>query len=655
MLRALSRVILQPKKAGLVKCRTEVQICLRAFPEKSLCQSFYSVIPQKNAAEESLFSKKLLEYIRGNAEYAASVKSLPDRSNFNSTVNALKGHQLHLVIAHSSELKPNFILELFTHYASEKQNITQDIISKKGLMSMVKERVFQAIPLMTQNELRKFAVIIRNLKFERSRYLIDIAGRIVQECGQRAAEVALEQCLHFFDIMLILHGNNIYRKKQFDIFISLFEYHTATATPHQLVQILHYISFAKKNRLSREYVHVLIAKLEEVLEHLSFIDYGIALNGMFKCNVKLDKSSSLIKKTAKWLQVKAEQSERLSDLESFAFVAMVKVIRAAKYYDKDLLSSIGTFIMKSTVDTLQPEVIAHTLALYANSQVYDLEIFTKVESLVLQHLTNPTQTIRVKDISRILWSFSHVGHKGSDCFLDIIANVLIRSVHMGKLEFYPEHLSGSLFSMAVLGHYPKELIKEVFQPQKVEKLKGYQRSKQLSRLMALHQAVKIEVPEVNVAIPETHMNDLPKRTLSDEMLYRPALAHLMKGAIYINKSVGTSVLELKFPILFINHANLVFYPQRLNNLNDNGNFVLNQLTNCKAIIGEKRVAIEILDSKSLLNGSMDVIGIVKMKLRLMSQCGWVVHKLHENDISRFSSDEHTMGAFILDTLSKFKM
>ncbi|XP_045132654.1 uncharacterized protein LOC123516932 [Portunus trituberculatus] len=655
MLRALNRVILQPRKLGLVRSITEAQVCLYTFPERNLCLSFYSVLHQKNSGKESLFSKKLLEYIRENPEYAASVKSLADQSNLSSNVYAFRGHQLHLVIAHSSELKPNYILELFTQYTSEKQNIVQDIISKKGLMSMVKERVFQAIPLMTQNELREFAVIMKNLKFERSRYLIDITARIVQECDQRAAEADLEQCLELFDIMLILHEKNVYRKKQFDLFISLFEYHTSTATPHQLVQILHYISFAKKNSLNREFFHVLITKLEEVLEHLSFIDGGIALNGVFKGNVKLDKSSPLIKKAAKWLQMKAEQSERLSDLESFAFVAMVKVIRAAKYHDKPLLSSVKAFIMKSTVDTLQPEVIAHTLALYANNQVYDLEIFKKMESLVMQHLTNPKKRIRVKDINRILWSFSHVGHKESDGFLDVIENLLTRYVHMGKLEFYPEHLSGLLFSMAVLGHYPKELIKEGFQPQKIEKLKGYQRSKQLSRLMALHQAIKIEVPEINVAIPETHMNDLPKRTLSDEMLYRPALAHLMKGANYINKSVGASVLELKFPILFINYASLVFYPQRLKDPNNSGNFVWNQLKHCKEIIGQKRVAFEIIDSQSMLDGSMDVIGIVKMKLRLMSQCGWIVHKLHEDDISRFSSDEHTMGAFILDTLAKCKL
>lgn len=184
---------------------------------------------------------------------------------------------------------------------------------------------------------------------------------------------------------------------------------------------------------------------------------------------------------------------------------------------------------------------------------------------------------------------------------------------------------------------------------------GYQRSKQLSRLLALHQAVKIEAPKINVASLETHVNDLPKRTLSDEMLYRPTFAHLMKGANFINKSVGSSVLELKFPIPFINYASLVFDPQGLKNQSVSGNSVLYQLTNCKKIIGAKKVAIEIIDSQSLLIGSMNIIGIVNMKLRLMNQCGWIVQKLYEDDVNRFNNDEQTMGALILDFLCKLKI
>ena len=475
MLRALSRVVLWPKKARIMKYGTKIQLCLQNLPETH-CRSLFSFIPQNNAVKENTLSQKVLEYMRDNPEYSASLISLSDQFNLSSAVNTFGRHQLLLVVAHSSESKSNDIFELFTQYVSHKQNLIQDIINKKDLMSIIKERVFQVIPLMTQSELKNFAQILKKLNFEMSRYLIDIAARIDKECCDRVAELDLEHCLELFDIILLLHGNNIYRKKQFDIFMSMFELHTAAATPHQIVQILHYIGIAKKYRLNKEYVQFLIKKLEEVFEHLSFIDTGIAMSGMFKCNVKLDKSSTLIRKISKWLQMKAEQSEKLTDLESYAFVAMVKVIRAAKHHDEALLSSMNTFIMKSTADTLQPEVIAHTLALYANSRVYDSEIFTKLEYIILKHLTGPMQNIRIKDISRIIWSFSHVGHKGSHSFLNNIENTLVRFVKMGRLESYQEHLSSSLFSLAVLGHYPREAIKEAFQPQKIEKLKGQRNS-----------------------------------------------------------------------------------------------------------------------------------------------------------------------------------
>lgn len=431
-----------------------------------------NTFPHKNALEKNTFSQKVVEYMRGNPEYAASFISLPEHFNCSSTVKTFERHQLLLVIAHGSESKPNDILELFTQYTSHKQNITQDLIKRSSLMSLVKEKVHQAIPLMTQNELKNFAILLKNVNYEKSRYLMNIVGRIDEECCQRAAEADLEQCLELFDILLLLHGNNICRREQFDIFMSLFEMHTTAMRPHHLVQLFHYIGVAKKRKLYREYVQCLINKLETTFEHLSFIDAGIAVGGMFRCDIKLDKSSSIIKETAKRLQMKAEQSESLSDLESYAFVAMVKIIRAAKYHDQALLSSMNTFIMKSATDTLQPEMIAHTLALYANSQVYDEEVFTKLECSILNHLTGSLQNVRAKDISRILWSFSHVGHKGSGCFLECIENSLLRFVQKGDLKFTPEHLSGSLYSLAVLGRYPEELIKKAFQPQLIEKLKG---------------------------------------------------------------------------------------------------------------------------------------------------------------------------------------
>lgn len=172
----------------------------------------------------------------------------------------------------------------------------------------------------------------------------------------------------------------------------------------------------------------------------------------------------------------------------------------------------------------------------------------------------------------------------------------------------------------------------------------------MSRLLVLHEAARIELPEPILTPYKICLGDLPKRTISDEMLHRPALASLMEGANFINKAVGSSILELKFPVPHINYASLVFNVRGLKDQNNIKDFILQQVINLK-ILDVNEVVIELIDSHSTLFRTLDIIGILKMKIRLMTQCGLVVHKIYEDDIKRLHSDELTMAAFILDTLS----
>lgn len=467
MLRALSHVILPRKRPGSLKWAGKFN--LNTYPE-NLCRSFSVIKLQRK--EGNTFSDKVLEYMRGSPKYATSVTSLPNQMGLTSSWSTFETNQKLLVIADRKESMPCDILMLFTQYISQEQRLLQDVVSKKELMVKVKERVFQTIPQMTLDDLTKTAVILKHFNFNKRKYLTDIATALEMECSKRASMVDLEKCLKLFDILLFLHGSRLHRKRQFNVFISIFETHTTKVKPCHLVQILYYIALAKKNRLNQEYVQLLITKLQEIFEQLSFIDAGIAVGSIFKCNVKMDKSSLLVKKIAKCLQSTCEKSEILSDMELHAFVAMVKVLRAAKYLDETLLRSVSSFVMKSAPNTFQSEIIAHTLALYANSQVYDPAVLTKFEYLSLQHMSRQSNFIRSKDISRILWSFSHLGHKLNDNFLEMVVKVLVRLLHMGEFDLYPEHLLGALFSLAVLGYYPRELIEEAYKAQNIEKLQG---------------------------------------------------------------------------------------------------------------------------------------------------------------------------------------
>lgn len=470
MLRALSRIALQVKGFGSLKCGEKLN--LNIYPG-SLCRSLSVIQQQRHTLpEENTLSQKVVDYMRVSPEYATSVTSLPDPMSLTSPLDASEVHQMLHVIAGSKESKPCDILMLFTQYITQQTEMHQDITTEKELMATVKDKILQTIPRMTQDDLKQFAIILKYLNFKRNRYLSDIATCIDNECERRGFVANLEQCLKLFDVLLLLHGNRLHRKRQFDVFMSLFEMHTAKAKPHHLVQILHYIGIAKKTRLNQEHVQLLLTKLQQNFEQLSFIDVGIALVGIFRCNVKLDKSPLLLKQTAKYLKMKSEKLEMLNDLECYAFVGMVKVIRAAKYQDEALLKSVSTFVMTSAPDVFQPELIAHTLALYANSQIYDPDVFSKFEYLTLKHLSGCSHDIRSKDISRILWSFSHVGHKSSDSFFEMVEKFLVKLLIMGQFNLHPEHLLGSLFPLAVFGHYPKELMEETFKPQYIKKLQG---------------------------------------------------------------------------------------------------------------------------------------------------------------------------------------
>lgn len=139
------------------------------------------------------------------------------------------------------------------------------------------------------------------------------------------------------------------------------------------------------------------------------------------------------------------------------------------------------------------------------------------------------------------------------------------------------------------------------------------------------------------------------------MKHRPALANLMRGVNFINKSVGLSVLKLQFPIPFINYASLIYDAKGLKIQDTPKNFLAEELMSIREGIGVDRVAFEIIDSHSLILGSKNFVGILKMKIRLMNHCGWAVYTIFENDMNMFNCDEKTMAAFILETLSKVKL
>ncbi|XP_071550748.1 uncharacterized protein [Panulirus ornatus] len=665
MLRALSVPFKQPFSVWIFQCELQKYMKIFDQPKTSFrmhnhsCIRKYAIKPRVTSfSENDTMSFKVLEHLKTNSECTdASTLSINRHNSFNSTYAT---QQMLLVISHSPEVRTNDILKLFSLYEFSKHSIMQDLVSKKSLMMTVKRRVQENISSMTQGELKTFAMIVQKLQFQKIKYLMDIATDICQECKQRALKADLQEAVELFDILYTMYGNNIYKKKEYDIFMALFEKHIASAQPHHLVQILHYLGIGKKKKISKDFVDSLVRELDIHLQDLSFEDAGIAIAGVFKSNVKLDASSSFIQKTVHHLRSKVEKCLPLNDLESYCLVAMIKIIRAARVTDQRLLSSMNAFIMKTDTDALSPQFIAHTLALYANSCIYHPDIFSKFENGMIQHLKAPLQTVRIRDLARVLWCFSHVSHNCSSDFFKIVDESLMEFVHCGETNVYPHFLSDSLFSMAILEHYPQELLKEAFKPNGFQQLQGYQKSKQMSRLLMLNECLKVEVPELTVEVPNISRRNVPTRTLTDEIHHRPALATLMEGAMYINQEVHLPVLKLKFIIPYINYASLVFDSSELSGhdcikQSDSmckQNYILRQLQALKEKFNGQLVALELMDSHSTLSGTSQPIGIMKMKMRLMNKCDWDIRRIHVKDLESCHNDIQGVAALILEKLTK---
>ncbi|KAK7067966.1 hypothetical protein SK128_013906 [Halocaridina rubra] len=613
----------------------------------------------KKYSEEETLSYKVLEHMRTHPVYAGTLKNEEILQSSNVFGDKYVIKQLLLVIAHSSEVKVDDVLKLFSVYVSSEHHMTLDVISDKSLMKAVLSKIDQSLSMMKASEIQLLALSLRKLEFKKIGYLSKLAKTIAIHCENMALESDYSNALELFKTILILYGNNIYKTKHYDTFMSIFESNTKNAQPHDLVQILHYIGLGKNKKISMEFVYNVIKHLDPHVNALSFTDIGIAAAGIFKSGVLLDCSSIFTQAIVQQLKSVLQKLHINDELESYGLIAMIKLLRFVRVQDEDLLNLMTDFIQKGDTSLLSPQTVPHILAFYANSRVYHQDVFRRLEKTILKDLRTANSLIRMRDLTRLLWCFSHTGHELNEELKKEIIGHLIKFLHYREVTKSPYLLSDALLSLAVLGHYPKQLIEDMFEQSKVIALKGHQRSKQLSRLLILSKCLKVEAPELSVKEPSVSPEELPVRTLTDEICHRPLLATLWEGAKLLNDSIGMQVFRLKFVVPHINYASLT---ADFSHLSSTGSFtdaenisqqerILQQLCSVKEKYEGQFVALELLDSQMLLQNSLDPIGIIRLKLRLMQKTGWNVKEVYNNEVDDADGDIRAIAALIIEKIT----
>lgn len=188
---------------------------------------------------------------------------------------------------------------------------------------------------------------------------------------------------------------------------------------------------------------------------------------------------------------------------------------------------------------------------------------------------------------------------------------------------------------------------------------GHQKSKQLSRLLILHECLKTEVPTLRMEPPAVEKFEIPSRTLADEIQYRPHIKKLSEGAKWINSVVGRTVLRLQFPIPYINYASLTTdFNQLKSEDSDSGTYedtqqihIFQQLSKIRDIQDNKNIVVEVLDLPSLLNGTSDPVGLFRLKFRLLEQLGWDIRYITSLEVESCGDDVQGLGALLLEKIN----
>ena len=177
-------------------------------------------------------------------------------------------------------------------------------------------------------------------------------------------------------------------------------------------------------------------------------------------------------------------------------------------------------------------------------------------------------------------------------------------------------------------------------------------------MFTLFESLQIEVPTLAVEKPSLSQNELPIRTLSDEIFHRRGLAKLMEGAKFINEVIGSNVLRLKFLLPSINYANLVLDLNELRTvasrssaeMNTEQNHIIQQLSVVNERCHENLLAVEVLEPEFLIKPTSNPVGIVNLKLRLLRESGWLIKILSYDEVEECGNDTKAIAALLIERI-----
>ncbi|XP_013792530.1 uncharacterized protein LOC106476415 [Limulus polyphemus] len=520
------------RRAWLAKKYYNSKNCARNFINLTSCPSLKDSQLLGYEKEKILFlaSRKpitLEKYIHQRASNILDTYFWHFRENSNYLKTAVQGFTKEKFEKHkntSSSRSPKTNLNTL-HVSSKKTNEILFLEKTLGVDNLTDSNLKEIATKLALKEMSVSAQTIEYLK---------------TECAKRVSKWPVDTSLYVLDALFIVLGEEIFSHYIFKNFLYSVEKNVENITEFQLVQLLFILGV---NKLApKDLMQKLLAKTEIMCKNIAKNEWGIICQALFKTKTQIT-SSTLLHYIA---EVTANS---LEDIDRFSLVSILKALRHAQFYHKQLILKIQDYISRNIKSFNFVECV-HFMAMFSNINVYCEDTFFYLEKQAVDTLKrelemapskrkdphrlkmHPSERVRVKDLARFLWSVSHVHHvMHTPNLFHTIYQIIDNKLTEGDYIKDPHSLLDSLQSLAVIEQFPGVFLKEVFKGSFIQRLQKLKKKKPFHQLFFLHHTLLIEQPNFCAKYlcnepPGTYGESLSK-SLFKEIQERPYLDNLM--------------------------------------------------------------------------------------------------------------------------------
>ncbi|XP_076330885.1 FAST kinase domain-containing protein 5, mitochondrial [Tachypleus tridentatus] len=465
-------------------------------------------------------------YFRENSNYLKTAVQEFTKEKFEKCESTSRSPNINVSILHVSPEKNENILP--------ERTIGVDNLTDSNLKEIV-----------TKLALKEMSISVQSIEFLKT------------ECAKRVFKWPVDTSLYVLDALFIVLGEDIFSHYMFKNFLYSVEKNIEDITEFQLVQLLFILGVNKS--APKDLMLRLLAKTESMCKNIAKNEWGIICQALFKTKTKIT-STALLNHIAE------VTVSSLDGIDRFSLVSILKALRHAQFYHKQLVHKIQEYIAKNIKSFNFVECV-HFMAMFSSIDVYSKDAFFYLEEQAVDNLKrelemissrrkeshylkmHPSERIRVKDLARFLWSVSHVHHVvHTPNFFHAIYQIIDKKLTEGDYIKNPHLLLDSLQSLAVVEQFPEVFLKEVFKASFIQRLQKLKKKKPFHQLFFLHHTLHIEQPNFCAKYlcnepPGTYGESLNK-SLYKEIQQRPYLDNLM----FILKACGIG--EEKFKCLY---------------------------------------------------------------------------------------------------------